>query len=236
MPKTKKVLKKIAKSAKKKSASIKKVKLKNQKSKKLRLSIKKAAKNKTKFAKKILEKSKIPAKIKGPANLLITYDPSHAGASKREVLNLLKQTGQEGAFVKESEGTFQIKVKDSRGLVKSLQQVCRIDSALFANTFHWVPIDKWCKADIKTMKKEIGKLEKQIGETERWKMQLNKRSYKMGFNELIVQLTSPIDRRFVDLKAPEKIVQVEILGKLAGISLLKNDECLDVPKLKAPKL
>ena len=64
-------------------------------------------------------------------------------------------------------------------------------------------------------------------------MNLSKRNYEANTKELIVKLTDPIDRPNVDLKNADKIMQVEIIGKKAGISLLKKDELLEVAKLKA---
>jgi len=37
-----------------------------------------------------------------------------------------------------------------------------------------------------------------------------------------------VDRKEIDLKKPEKIIKVEIVGKDAGISLLEPDEFLIV--------
>ena len=49
---------------------------------------------------------------------------------------------------------------------------------------------------------------------------------------MIMKLTEVIDKPKVDLSNPDKIVQVEIVGKQAGISLLAKDELLEVSKLK----
>ena len=47
-----------------------------------------------------------------------------------------------------------------------------------------------------------------------------------------MKLTENIEKPNVDLKNPEKIVKVEIIGEHAGISLLYPDEILDVQKYK----
>ncbi|MBI2663788.1 hypothetical protein HYX10_00410 [Candidatus Woesearchaeota archaeon] len=83
------------------------------------------------------------------------------------------------------------------------------------------------------MQKKIKPLESGIGTSERWKMVLNKRHWdKMKGTKLIIKLTESISRAKVDLENPQKIVQVEIIGKEAGISLIEPGEALNVPKLK----
>jgi len=66
-----------------------------------------------------------------------------------------------------------------------------------------------------------------IKKDEKWMMDIEKRYYdKLDFKELIVKLTDVVDREKIDLKKPQKIIKVEIVGKEAGISLLEPDEML----------
>ena len=116
-------------------------------------------------------------------------------------------------------------MKDARKTVKSLLKLCSKKPEFFEKTFHWVPIDKWCKSTVKDMQKVVKKLEKDIKKTEKWKMELNKRHYdKEDTVELILKLTEVVDKPKVDLKKPQKIIKVEIAGNKAGLALLKADE------------
>lgn len=166
------------------------------------------------------------------ANMIITYDPSHAGSAKEEVDRVLKEIKKKAAHLKSDiEGLFEVNVPDAKKAVKDLKKLCDKDSSLFNHTFHWVPVEKWVKANIKEMQKEIKKMDKDIKEKDRWMMDLHKRHYdKEGTTELILKLTEVIDKPNVDLKKPEKIVKVEIIGNKAGLALLGADELLKVPK------
>ncbi|MBI5347639.1 MAG: THUMP domain-containing protein, partial [Candidatus Aenigmarchaeota archaeon] len=93
-------------------------------------------------------------------------------------------------------------------------------------THRWVPIEKWVKSDMNEMTKAIAEMGKKIGRDEKWKMDFNKRQYDAP-KDIIIKLTDPIDRPHVDLKNPDKIVHVEVIGKNAGISLLNKDEVLN---------
>ena len=167
------------------------------------------------------------------ANLLVTYDPAHPGKAKEEVENNLKTIAAKAEFLKSGvDGLFQLKAVKPKEVVKKLIALCKKKPKSFEVTFHYVPIDEWVKADVKAMQKVTEKLGKQITPAEKWKLNLNKRKFEVDTRELITKLTEPIERPKVDLSNPDMIVQVEIVGKQAGISLLAKDELLEVSKIK----
>lgn len=168
------------------------------------------------------------------ANLIVSYDPSHAGSAKEEVENVLKEIKHTFKHLKSDiDGLFNLKVKDAKKTVKNLTKLCGKKPEFFEKTFNWVPIDKWCKSTIKDMQKVVKKMGKDIKKTEKWKMELNKRHYKKGDTiQLILKLTEVVDKPKVDLKNPQKIIKVEIAGNKAGLSLLKADELLNTIKAK----
>jgi len=168
------------------------------------------------------------------ANLLVTHDPNHAGLAKEEIIAVLKQLKVEPKFLKsEIEGLFQITIKEPKEAVKKLVGICKKNPSMFRTTFHWVPVDNWCKSTIEDMQKTIKGLVKDIKEKDKWKMDIAKRCYeKYHTTELIIKLTDVVDRPKVDLKNPDKIIKVDIIGKDAGISLLNKDELLNIPALK----
>jgi len=168
------------------------------------------------------------------ANLLVTYDPNHAGLAKEEITAILKQLKIEPEFLKsEIEGLFQITLKEPKSVVKKLIAICKKNPSMFRTTFYWVPVDNWCKSAIEDMQKTIKGLVKGINEKDKWKMDIAKRCYeKYHTTELIMKLTEVVDKPKVDLKNPDKIIRVDIIGNDAGISLLNKDEILNIPALK----
>jgi len=168
------------------------------------------------------------------ANLLVTHDPNHAGLAKEEVVAVLKQLKTEPVFLKsEIEGLFQITIKEPKETIKKLVKTCKKDPSVFRITFHWIPVDNWCKSTVEDMQKTIKGLVKDIKEKDKWKIDIAKRCYeKYNTTELIMKLTDVVDRPKVDLKNPDKIIRVDIIGNDAGISLLNKDEMLNIPALK----
>ncbi len=168
-------------------------------------------------------------------NLLVSFEPSCYASAKAEVESVLKELKQEGKFLdSEIDGLFKIKIKDSKKAVKDLNKKKDELAELFEKTFHWTPIDKWVKSNIKDMQSALKKYNKEIKEKDKWMMDLNKRKFSKGGStvDLIIKLTEFIDKPNVDLKKPDKIVKVEITGNKAGIALLNKDELFNSLKIK----
>ena len=165
------------------------------------------------------------------SNLLVTHDPSHAGSAKEEVEKALKAIKQKAKFLKsDSEGVFHLKVGNAKKIIKSLSKF-KSKKSMFAHTSYWIPIDKWTSTNIKAIQNVIKNLQKGIKKTEKWKMDLHKRQFdKIHSTELIMKLTEVVDKPKVDLENPQKIIEVQIMGKKTGLALLNKDEIFVVKK------
>ena len=162
------------------------------------------------------------------ANLLVTHDPSHEGSAREAIEKALKAVKQKAKFLKSDvDGVFRLRVGNAKKTVKILNKLKK-KKGMFEHTFHWIPIDKWVATNVKAMQKEIKKLQKGIKKNEKWKMDLQKRHFEMSQTELILKLTEVVDRQKVDLENPQKIIEVQIIGKKAGLALLNKDEILSL--------
>jgi tRNA(Ser,Leu) C12 N-acetylase TAN1 len=168
------------------------------------------------------------------ANLLVTFDPAHDAKAKEEVEGLLGIVKDKPKFLKSKiAGLFLLKVKDARKAVKALRAAATEEPDQFAFTYHWIPIDEWVSSDLKVLKKKMKEFDKKIDPKKTWKLSLAKRQYEAYKTpELILALTEEIDKPKVDLKNPQQLVKVEIIGKEAGLSLLDAHETLDVAEIK----
>ncbi len=168
------------------------------------------------------------------ANLLITYNPSHVVKAREEIRALL---GSETVEFLDSDtgGLFLlITKKDPKLLTKELRDTVEENPEKCRYTFHWIPIEKWCKSDISDISREMKKMNERMSDSDSWKLDLGRRPHdpKQRTSSLVMQLTQNIDRPKVDLKNPQKIVKVEIIGDRAGIALLDSSELLDIPRIK----
>jgi tRNA acetyltransferase TAN1 len=170
------------------------------------------------------------------ANLIVTFDPAHAGKAKEEVNALLTEVGEKPNFMESGvDGLFFLRVKNSKATVKKVVAECKKNPDKFETTFHWTPVDKWCTSKLEDMSKVLKDIDAKMKPEESWKMDLSKRQYEEDTQNLIIKLTDNINKQKVDLKNPQKIIKVEIIGKKAGIALVDASEALDVSKLKAGK-
>lgn len=172
--------------------------------------------------------------LKGQANMIVTFDPNHRGTAEIELREVLKQAGEKPQIGQtEVEGLFKVAVSDARKAAAKIRGLCSSNPNLFSVTHHYTPIDHWCQSDVSAMQKLIGAASSGIGQNEKWKMGLNKRHWdSMEGGKLIIKLTDVVERKKVDLDNPDKIVQVEIIGKEAGVALLTPKDIVDIAREK----
>lgn len=167
------------------------------------------------------------------ANLLVTCDPTHAGKAKEEITELLEGFGGAEFLKSDFDGIFILHTKENpKKIVKSLHEACTNEPYKFKYTFRWIPIEKWSSSDMGDMARAVKEIDSKMDSNESWKMDLGKRGYEGDSMELLVKLTENINKPKVDLKNPQKIVKVEIVGNRAGFALLDKDEYLNVAKMK----
>ena len=159
--------------------------------------------------------------------MLVSYPLRFFRRARSEVIEVLKILGDEEPEVERTivSGIMGVKTGlDPKEIVKKLRELYERDPLAIQYTFKWIPIEKWVESDIDSMKNAIEELVHQIRENESWRMTVEKRRYnKLHKIEIIRELAELIDRK-VDLENPDKIVQVEIIGKYAGISVLQPNE------------
>jgi len=94
-----------------------------------------------------------------------------------------------------------------------------------------VPVDLWTNSDIESLKTAVAQVKDKIEHGERWRMTVEKRRYTFYHKiDIIKALAELIDEK-VDLKNPDKILRIDIIGKYAGISVLSPQEIFSATKL-----
>ena len=168
-------------------------------------------------------------------NLLVTFHPQDAGLAEREVRKRIEEAGGQVEDVERSSinGVFCVQVADdAKGIVRTMREEFADAPHMLAHTFHWVPVDRWVEASDEAMLEAVRDAAQGIGDSQRWMMHVHKRHHPASSEELMLTLTDPIVKGKVDLKHPEKIIAVEVLGAMAGISLLERDEIIDVNRMR----
>jgi tRNA acetyltransferase TAN1 len=94
-----------------------------------------------------------------------------------------------------------------------------------------IPIEKVVPTDIDKIKSTAMELAANIRENETFRVTVEKRFTKIHTRELIEAAATNIERK-VNLENPDKILLIEVVGGLTGISLIQSEDILAVIKEK----
>ncbi|MEN8175478.1 MAG: THUMP domain-containing protein [Pseudomonadota bacterium] len=161
--------------------------------------------------------------------LLVSYSRGGFGRAKTEIIHILKTFGDPAPLVEKSDvmgvaiATTCLDGRDTVRRCRALWQRQPMES--FEYAIKWVPADRWCSTDLESVKRLIDEeVTPLIGEHQTWAMEVHKRRWqKYHTSEIVEYLAADIDRR-VDLRNPDLIVWVDILGRETAVSLLSPDE------------
>jgi len=81
------------------------------------------------------------------------------------------------------------------------------------------------------MKEAVMNVREKIREGERWRMTVEKRRYTRYHKIEIIKELAELIQEKVDLKNPDKIVRVDIIGKYAAVSVLSPNEIFSTTRL-----
>ena len=95
-----------------------------------------------------------------------------------------------------------------------------------------VPVERVVSADLEEISRSAVELaEEKIGRDETYKIAVRKRLTSLSRSEVIESIAPKIDRK-VDLTNPDKMLVVEIIGELAGISVVEPCEIFSSQKAR----
>jgi len=166
-------------------------------------------------------------------NLLVSCSWHNYREARGEIIHLLGVLGDKNPYVRSTiaRGIIGVKTRlDSREVIRGLREIFNQDPLVIQHTFKWVPIDLWTPSDIDSMKEVAKQLKNKIQKGEKWRMTVEKRRYTQHHKIDIIKEIAEIINEKVDLKNPDKILRIDIIGKYAGISLLKSKEIFSVSK------
>lgn len=167
-------------------------------------------------------------------NLLVSCPWTMIWRAKREIADTLKLLGDEQPLIKHTMARGIIGVKthlDSREVVQGLQKLFTKDPLALQYTLKWVPTDFWTNSDMDSMKEAVLNIRVKIHEGERWRMTVEKRRYTRYHKIEIIKELAELIQEEVDLKNPDKIVRIDIIGKYAAVSVLSPNEIFSTTKL-----
>lgn len=159
--------------------------------------------------------------------LLVSYPLGRFSPARREIVRVLERLGDPAPAVERSPvpGVAVVSTAlDPRDVIRRCQALFAAEGG-FELAVKWVPVDLWCETDLEAIRRAIEThVRDRIGADETWAMVVEKRRWQAYQTAEIVQsLAAAVDRR-VDLRRPDWIVRIDVLGPRTAVSLLRPGE------------
>jgi len=165
-------------------------------------------------------------------NLLATTARGNEEDACSEMWYLLGEIGDTAAKVDKTGITGIIAAKSAFNpfeVIEKFRAILKERPYEFRYTLRIIPIEKVVRTDLGEIERTTTELGAKIAENETFRVTVEKRFTETPLKDIIEAAAVNIERR-VDLNNPDKIVLVEVLGGLTGISVVKPIEILSVMK------
>jgi tRNA acetyltransferase TAN1 len=167
-------------------------------------------------------------------NLLATTSRGNEGDACSELWYLLGQIGDSAPTVDKTGVAGLIAAKtafDPFEVIEKFRAILRERPYEFRYMLRVIPIEKVVRTDLGEIQRVATELSSKIGENETFRVTAEKRFTETPTRDIIEAAAANIERK-VDLNKPDKILLIEVIGGLTGISVIKPDDILSVMKEK----
>jgi tRNA acetyltransferase TAN1 len=166
-------------------------------------------------------------------NLILTSQKGSEAKASAEFKEIALQHGLRKLHVEKSDfdGMLEVDIEDPRGFVAFLRDYVRSEPFRVHFIQRVIPVDLVVDTTLEQIKEAAKQLGEQIGNAETFKIEIDERDSPYTRRELIDAIADVVDRK-VSLEAPDKVLQVEILGEYSALCLVRPDEMISITKLK----
>ncbi|MDR2708035.1 MAG: THUMP domain-containing protein [Nitrososphaerota archaeon] len=168
-------------------------------------------------------------------NLIVSTARGNERAMINEILFLLREQlkDQEAAAVKTAvRGVIVARTSlDPYVAVDKFHDILKERPYEFRFALRIIPIERVVLTDIETIKQAACELASRIEENETYRITIEKRFTTLHTTDIISAIATEIQHK-ADMKNPNKIILIEIMGAVTGISLIKPNDIISVMKEK----
>ena len=167
-------------------------------------------------------------------NLLATTSRGTEWQACSELHSLLEEIGDATSEVDRTGVSGLIAAKttlDPFQVVGKFRSILAERPYVFRYTLRVIPVEKVVKTDLVEIELAATELGTRINENETFRITVEKRFSATPSQSIIEAAASNIERK-VDLEKPDRILLIEVVGGLAGVSIIKPDDILSVLKEK----
>ena len=167
-------------------------------------------------------------------NLIVTCARHLEGETEDELIDILDELGDSDVKISVSSMSGIITVQTKLNpieVVRKMKEMVLDEPWSIRYCLRIIPIQKVVETNIEEIEKSICNMSSEINEKESYRILIEKRNSDISSKEIITKIANRI-RNKVSLDFPDKIILIEILGIITGISILKKSDILSLEKTK----
>ena len=167
-------------------------------------------------------------------NLIVTCARHLEGETEDELIDILDELGDSDVkiVVSSMSGIITVQTKlDPIEVVKKIKEMVLDEPWSIRYCLRIIPIQKIVETNLDEIEKMISSMSEQIEEKESYRILIEKRNSDISSKEIITKIANGIKNK-VSLDFPDKVILIEILGIVTGISIIKKSDILSLEKTK----
>ena len=167
-------------------------------------------------------------------NLIVTCARNLEGEAEEEIMDILDELGDPDVKISVSNmsGIITIQTKlDPIEVVRKMKEILLDEPWSIRYCLRVIPIQKIVETNLEKIEECISSISDRIEDNESYRILIEKRNSDISSKEIITNIANQIKNK-VSLDFPDKIILIEILGIVTGISLIKKSDILSLEKTK----
>ena len=167
-------------------------------------------------------------------NLIVTCARNLEGETEEEILDILDELGDPDVKISVSNmsGIITIETKlDPIEVVRKMKEMLLDEPWSIRYCLRVIPIQKTVETNLEKIQECVSSISNNIEKNESYRILIEKRNSDISSKEIITNIANQIKNK-VSLDFPDKIILIEILGIVTGISLIKKSDILSLEKTK----
>ena len=167
-------------------------------------------------------------------NLIITCARHLEEETEDEIIDILDELGDSDVktSISNMSGILTAETTlDPIEVVKKMKEMLLDEPWSIRYCLRVIPIQKFIETNVKGIEEAISSMSNQIQDTDTYRISIEKRNSDVSSKEIITKIADQIKNK-VSLEFPDKIILIEILGNVTGISILKKSDILSLEKTK----
>ena len=167
-------------------------------------------------------------------NLIVTCARNLEGETEEEIIDILDELGDPDVKISVSNmsGIITVQTKlDPIEVVRKMKEMLLDEPWSIRYCLRVIPIQKIVETNLEKIQEYVSSISDKIEENESYRILIEKRNSDISSKEIITNIANQIKNK-VSLDFPDKIILIEILGIVTGISLIKKSDILSLEKTK----